>query len=436
MLFIILIAKFLTFAASASVANTSSLNRKRALQKALLKNLNASHSGNNVTNNVKTFDLANRASTQSQDELYKIPRDLQLYIFSFLKSNDLSNTMLVSPLYYNLSYVSNAIKLKKQHPNFVLEENWMNIVLSSFLQLRFENGIFNIDDLFMAIYDFKFKKNADYQNSTSTLDLLTFFYELHKGPGSYLPVLPIDFLAEIIRTHAKQNVPKSLNLTDAYFINFIDKKGFDEKQYMDEIKHLFNFIASNPKPEELRAYLGFDSGRPIHKSALRVMPSFLKIALFDFILPFCDDEVTYRKALEMISYFAISQTLFDQIDSKFPFLMGQINDYIGEKIGGVFLPLRRALRKRFPRTAIIGLDYLLTRDHVKPFDLKELEAMNPDYERLVFEFLRTITMTLTEMDMITQMKEACLFDDIENQNFHYYIDLILSGKIIIKYHIL
>lgn len=86
----------------------------------------------------KESDPSDRAVTQSQDDLHEIPRDLQIYIFAFLSAKDLSNSMQVNPFYYNLSNAANTINLKKQNPNFVLEENCMNIVLSNFLQKHFE----------------------------------------------------------------------------------------------------------------------------------------------------------------------------------------------------------------------------------------------------------------------------------------------------------
>lgn len=443
MFFIILIAKVLTFAATALAADSTAVNPKRALQKSLLKNLSASHSGNDVPKDVRKYDLSGRDSTYSHDDLHEIPLDLQIYIFAFLGANYLSKTMLISPLYYNLSNAANIIFLNKQNPNLVLEENWMNMVLADFLQKHFEKGILNLDDLFMVIYgmNFKLKQEEDEDqnpdDNSSTLDLMTFLYELEKGPNSYIPYLPVDFLAEIVRTHAKQPLPKSLRLTDAYFLNFAIRIDINERLYMSIVRRVFNFMISKSNAEEIKHFLSFDPAQSISTSLLEKMPHFMKFALFDLILPLSNDERTFREVFEIMrKTFAFSQTFFDLVDSKFPQLMNEINGYVEVGLTGILPPLRKAHIKRFPRPDIIGLDYLVTRNSTNPFDLNELKAMNPDYELVIMYFLHANTMTLTELDMICQMNEAGLFDGIANPRLRGKINALLTGKSTAKTYML
>lgn len=294
----------------------------------------------------------------------------------------------------------------------------------------------------MVIYDAKFKMKDEYEDqnpdaTSSTLDLITFLYEQLKGPDSFVPYLPIDFLAEIIRTRAdKQPVPKSLKLMDVYFLGFAKNGRYDGQRYLKEINKIFDFMASNPNPEQIKAYLKFDPTKPLILSAIGYVPDFMKVTLLDLILPISDHEPVYQAALKiLVTSNAFSQNLFELIDTKFPLLTSGVNELVGDDVI-VFPPLCKALFKRFPRTEIVGLDYLLTRNHANPFSLQELQEMNPNYELLVHKFLRTITMTLTELDIIAQMNEAGLLDGIEHYASHDNVKTILSGKTIHRYYLL
>lgn len=184
-------------------------------------------------------------------------------------------------------------------------------------------------------------------------------------------------------------------------------------------------MASNPDQEKIETVLKFNPAHPISISDFLWIPPFLQIALFDLVLPLCNEQQRFREALDIIlPCYASSQTLFDQLDVKFPHILGDSIDYNISHLPSS----QNYFAKRFPKTDIIGLDYLLTCDSANPFDLKEFEAMNPDYARLILEYLLVNTMSLTELDMIDQMKEAGLLDVFDGSDLAMLINELISGR--------
>lgn len=89
---------------------------------------------------------------------------------------------------------------------------------------------------------------------------------------------------------------------------------------------------------------------------------------------------------------------------------------------------RQALEKFLIRD-IIGLDYILTRDSANPFDIEKFKAVNPDIPQLIYFFENCNTLSLTGIDMLSQIKEAGMFDQVQDPSFHAFIEDVLSHSI-------
>lgn len=187
------------------------IGTKRNFQKNLLRNLQAHQAGiaivtrpltstfylgvsteedteNSIDENTSNPRKRGRFSSEFKNDLFKrfFPIDLQVHIFSFLSPLDLLATRQVSRSFCN--------------PDFVLEENWMNLALSNFLFKHFENGRINDDDLLMTIRKVIFEistQELSMGKNPDSLNLLLFFYEYQNGPNSYIPLSYNDLYIKI-----------------------------------------------------------------------------------------------------------------------------------------------------------------------------------------------------------------------------------------------
>ena len=312
----------------------------------------------------------------------------------------------------------------RSNPDFVLKENWMNLIFGNFLFKHFENGRLNDDDLFMAIKNIIFEKG----NNPDSLNLLSFFYEYKNGLNSSIPVSFNDLNIEIIGKMADQDLPKSIKHLDKLYDTFLDGKNMN-RQEIALFKEYFNetiqLIKSKPDSDQIRAHFDFNPECSFKESFLKSFPISFQVAFFNLILPICDNTGRFLEALRMASStYTFPPILYDQLNQKYPAIAGLI--FIGN---GSLLPAgkRAEHQKRTADIVIIGLDYLLSRNSKNPFNLKELTDMSPDISQLIKAFLPCNTMSLTEIDMIVQMKEAGLFSEIQDENLLRKIDMVIHG---------
>lgn len=439
----IIILLLCTFFAFISAANFDALDRRITLERSLLSNLNAFHAGVAVNFIPKYFDISSRPKEESKESstlrLEDISFDIQRLIFSFLNMNDILQTRLVSPHFCNLSNVTNFMNLKSYNQYFVLKENWMNLVFSSFLFKYFENGRINSDDLIMVEHEIIFKKSQDelYNGKySSSLSLLSFVHEYENGVGSSLPFTPADLFMNILTKSVNQKLHKSLEFMEEEISKlFFEINTFHEEQRFvlrNFFKQTIQLLISKPDEAAIMSHFRFTPNSPLDNTRLKILPYILRLASLDLILPLCHDEQQFNEVINMTNSDDIfPQILFKQLKLKFPHLVEEIFEGFCSILPAGF----RAQYEFYPRPDIIGLDYLLTRNVANPFNLQELIDMKPDMYQLMFAFLKSNTMSLTEMDMLNQMKEAGLLDNLYNEEgLSVALHFTLSGEIRVNYY--
>jgi hypothetical protein len=431
------------------------IGTKRNFQKNLLRNLQAHQAGiaivtrpltstfylgvsteedteNSIDENTSNPRKRGRFSSEFKNDLFKrfFPIDLQVHIFSFLSPLDLLATRQVSRSFCNLSNTSNYFNIKDYNPDFVLEENWMNLALSNFLFKHFENGRINDDDLLMTIRKVIFEistQELSMGKNPDSLNLLLFFYEYQNGPNSYIPLSYNDLYIEIISRLSDQNLPKSIKYLEEIYHRYLSSKNLrrqDKAMFIDYYRKTLALLKTTPTPEEIMIHFDFHPDTPIERSLLKSFPMFFQVALFKLILPLCNNSLRFLEAIKMTSStLTFSSVILEQLDKKIPnlsdavFLVKSANTPIGS----------RAKHKRHPTGYVIGLDYLLSRNSANPFNLQDLLAMNPDINQLMREFLSKNTMSLTEIDMIAQMKEVGLFSGIQDKILLSDLNSVING---------
>lgn len=194
--------------------------------------------------------------------------------------------------------------------------------------------------------------------------------------------------------------------------------------FIDYYRKTLALLKTTPTPEEIMIHFDFHPDTPIERSLLKSFPMFFQVALFKLILPLCNNSLRFLEAIEMTSStLTFSSVILEQLDKKIPnlsdavFLVKSANTPIGS----------RAKHKRHPTGYVIGLDYLLSRNSANPFNLQDLLAMNPDINQLMREFLSKNTMSLTEIDMIAQMKEVGLFSGIQDKILLSDLNSVING---------
>lgn len=432
-----------TLVAFVFAANFDALDRRITLERSLLSNLNAFHAGVAVNFTPKYFDISSRPKEESKESstlrLEDISFDILSVIFSFLNINDLLQTRRVSAYFCNLSNFTNVMNLKTYNPYFVLKENWMNLVFSSFLFKHFENGRINSDDLLLIEHEIIFKKSLDelYNGKySSALSLLSFVHEYENGVGSSLPFTPADLFMNILAKSADKKLQKSLEFMEEEISKlFFEINTFHEEQRFvlrNFFKQTIQLLISNPDEATIMSHFRFNPNMPLDSTRLKILPYILRVASLDLILPLCHDEEQFNEVINMTDSDVIfPQILFKQLKLKFPHLVEEIFEGVCSICPAGF----RAQYEIYPRPDIIGLDYLLTRDVANPFNLQELLDMKPDMYQLMFAFLKSNTMSLTEMDMLNQMKDAGLFDNLYNEeSLSVALHVALSGKIRVNYY--
>lgn len=437
---------------SGDLVETSLFERRRALEKNLLRNLQAHYASDTVKTAPAAEFLGSTDKLKEEDRNYKVMDsgdidkkspisklyfDAHQCILSFLNPSDLLSTRCISRIYRSLSDSSNCSKICQYNPKFVLDENWMNLALSNFLFKYFKNGSISTDELFHAEERILFGhgpvelKSGNYP---ACFNFLSFIYEYEKGIKSSLPLLPSDLYLDIVSKIPDQDLPMGESILDGALDQFLIGCGFDNStkaSLTSYFKETIRFIASKPSSEAIRAHFNFDPSLPLDTSFLKLLPPFLRIAAFKLILPLCVSVERFQEAIQMASSaFIFSQFLLDQVHENFPALEDEVYD----SNVTIFPASQRAFHRKYHRTDVVGLDYLLTRNAANPFNLQELLDMGPNISYLLEEFLPYNTMSLTEADIITQMNEAGLFEGIRDYDYELVkkIDSIISGKIRLK----
>ena len=425
MILIFVIYYFIAFA-FVSTADIDGINRRRALEKSLLSNLQARYALPPFTRALdlrakpdeETKDHAKDSSSASKITIQDLFFEVQECILVFLNPKELLETRLVSPHFYNLSNHANYMNLKSYNPDFVLKENWMNFAMSSFLFKHFEHGRVNADDLLIAEQEILFNVTpADLQTKYSiTLNLLSFIHEYENGVNSILPMSPYDFFVEIINKRADHEVPKSMEIIDAsmnqYLASMRRLNEEQRQQLKDFINDTIRIIVSKPDSTAIMAHFKFNPDIPLEHSKFKRLPAVLQTASLNLIIPLFTRAVHFEEALEILSScFIFSQALFDQFNDKFPLAI----DDIYRRIDVMSPAFYKCINRKYPKDDVIGLSYLLSRNSANPFNLQELIAMGPNFSRLIEQFLPNNTVTLTEIDALNQMMEAGLLADIKDE---------------------
>lgn len=433
---------FFTFIA---LIQAALIDRKRALEKNFIGNLAAHHAG--IKNIMMLPHIIEPepprkgkkpAESKLNDEagiaINDLSTDIQQFILTFLTPQDLFITRLVNSFYYKLSNNANYINLSNYNPDFVLEDTWMNFALSNFLFKHFANGRSNADDLIMVINEILFDVTEDhfkdefYEKIPITLTILSFLYEYENGVGSSLPLSHNEIYAEIYKRIFKgeiEELPRSMDILK-----------LSHRRFTSANRHLrLNFERFINAGIELKKSLNIDAetimeslqllpNESLEQSGLRYLPKVFQVLLFDLILPLSNRIEIMEEALDIFELSEIhSQEFIDHLERHEPVLLRSFYDD-GDSF--LFQRAHKALARKFPRHYIIGLDYMLTRDAANPFDIDTLKAMNPNVYKLITCFKRSNTLSLTEIDMLSQMKEAGMFEGIREPGFHEAIEKILT----------
>jgi hypothetical protein len=268
---------------------------------------------------------------------------------------------------------------------------------------------------------------------------IAFIYEYENGVGSSLPMMPVDVYVEILANFPQCNSNSALWLLREAFTQLepFDISEEERNIMRDFSKKTIEFIAnSDMDPVAIRDHFNFDPNLPLEASRLNQLPPFFRVAMFNLILPLCDEEERFSEAIEMAnSAYSFSQVLLDHLNEKFPHL---VDEMFGWEI--TMLPNgKKALQERELRSAngngpdhVVGLEYLLTRNTENRFNLQELLEMNPDISLLMSAYLPCNKLSLTESDLISQMKEANLFVGIHDGDLIAKIEAVISGEIRLK----
>jgi len=192
------------------------------------------------------------------------------------------------------------------------------------------------------------------------------------------------------------------------------------------INETIQFLSSNPDSTAIMVHINFNHNLPLETSHLKLLPPFFQVAMLELILPHCTNEDRFNEAFKIfLKAFNFSQVFYDQLNEKFP--------HIADKsFGGLCLLLpagQRAKHQKRLVNTVLGLDYLLSRNIKSPFILQDLTDMNPDIHKLIKTFLHQNTLSLTEVDMIAQMKEAGLFSGIQDELLFNRLESDFSGSI-------
>jgi hypothetical protein len=418
------------FATSISTAQVDELvtiklyERRRALERCLISNLQSLRG--------VTFAVPGDEVVQD-DSCVNTPNfDVLFYVLSFLNPSELLTTRLVNRKYCKLSDYVNYYKICGYNPKFVLKENWMNYALSKFLFLYFEKGRIVTDDLFYAVNEVLFESSTQFESGKypASLNFLSFIYEYEHGAGSSLPPFQSDLFLEIIAKLPEEDLPKAKSILEwgcrvliaASNVNTEENLLSMSQNFTDET---IEFIATKPDYEAIKAHFNFDPNLPLENSRLSLLPVFFRVAVLDLILPFCDNVERFHEAIELSAFSTVfPQNLLNQLNEKYPFLSDEVLNRSIE----IYTAGQRALLQKYPRNDIVGLEYLLTRNTSNPFILQELLAMNPDIPQLMSAFLPCNSLTLTETDMISQMKEFGLFVGIQD-GLRQKIESVISVEI-------
>lgn len=423
--FLISIYSVLVSAADVTVAGN------RNLEKSLLTNLVAHRNGRLVDHEPRIIDRDERpAFSEKITGLFSV--DIQWNILSFLDPTDDMAVRSLNTYYFNLYTCYVYSFLRSTHPCLVLQENWANLALHKFFYKYFEKGRFGVDNLLAAVHEILFTipyGSFRYESNVNVLNILAFLYDFEFD--SCLPFTKYDLFLNIIKLLAdnEHHLPECQDILEYHFNIYATINDLNFDGIMSNVNGIIDYLKMQPTVEELMRRLNFDPIRPIRFSNLKYYPIIIQVMLLERLLPICTIVEHFELAARIAASASVfSQFIFDAMKENFPELLIHAED---DKL----VPLiQKQLTRLFPEQyGIVGLDYLVTRDAFNPFNLDELIALNPDYPELIDAFEANNTMTLLENDMIAQMKEAGLFEGIENVQFHERIDQMLSGKNRVNY---
>lgn len=416
------------------------ISPKRNLQNCLLSNLHNHYAGVGVENIPITREFEfedgtleetknNNSTGTGNFKFNELPVDLQHSVLTFLSPQELLTTRLVNRNFCNISNHASYLNLKTTNPDFVLKENWMNLAFSNFLFKHFENGRLNEDDLLKTVCQQMFwvlngKKNAD------TINLLSFLYEYQNGIDSYIPLSGRAFSVEMVHKLVREDhLPKAKAIMDEAFESFWRLEDLDDDEdilalHRNIYNETINFLKSNPDPEQVRSYFNLNTESPLNSDILKMFPVFFKVALLDWILPLCSRIEHFIEAIDMISHISMfSSVLYEQMLLKHPISIDLLfqNGILDDSASW-----RTSYRRNYNN--ITGFDYLLSRNSANPFNLQDLLGMKPDVHNLLKSFLNATNFSLTDIDILDQIKDAGLFTEIRDVSLLRNLDSIIDGS--------
>lgn len=425
------------------------INPKRNLQKCLLSNLRDHYAGVGVANIpiTREFELSGEVQEKTKiigpsdtDNFFifeKLPNDIQYFIPTFLSPQELLTTRLVSRHFCNISNFASYVNLKAINPDFSVKENWMNLAFSNFLFKNFELSRLNEDDLLNTVWHQIFcgKKDGEFNGEKNiyNVNILSFLYEYHNGINSYIPLSERAFSVEMVHKLIREDhLPKTKAIMNEAFESFWRLEGLSGNQeslplHRNIYNETISFLKSNPDSEQIRAYFNLNPNEPLNSGIFKMFPVFFKVALFDWILPLCSTLDHFIEAIDMASRISMfPPVLYKQLLLKHPmhldlfFQNGGLDDSAAWRI----------FYERNPNNInITGLNYLLSRNIANPFNLNDLLAMNPDIHNLLNAFLDTTNLSLTDIDILAQIKEGGLFTEIRyDVSLLKKLDSILDGS--------
>lgn len=424
------------FAILAQAANNSLTERKRTLEINLLSNLKARHKDAKIKCtiphdiNISSISSSDSSSNETESavntkvSIDDLSTDTQQHILSFLNTSELLNTRLLNSHHYKMSENANYLSIYNMNPYFVLKESWMNFKFGYFLFKYFENSQFNVDDLLASIHEILITFKAFDDTTPITMTILSFLYEYENGVGSSFPLNRHELYFEMMNANFRgHELPKSMHILNEYFDNHVHEGGYNPEQFRRTLETAIELRRSNADNLTIMTRLNFDPLKRIDESDFGCLPTFAQVFFFDLILPLCDRIEQIEEAIDISDCANIySPFLLECLEARFPFVLRFFNAHNFL----LFSKTLRALTRRFPRENIIGLDYLLTRDIANPFDIEIFKAMNPHIYTLISSFVSNISMSLTDIDIVAQMKEAGMFSSICRSETRNLIEGITS----------
>lgn len=433
----LLIIIFPVFIFLSQAANISFAGRKRALEINLLSNLKARHKEakmkcslpHDITSSSSSCSNKSESTVNTKLSIDDLNIDIQQYILRFLNTSELLDTRLLNWHYYKLSGNANYLNIYSINPYFALKESWMNFKLGYFLFEYFENSRFNYDDLLATIHKILLKKFP--KRTSYTMTILSFLHEYENGVDSSFPLNRCELYYEIMKSDFEgQSVPKSMNILNEYFDFYAFKIGLSSEQFRRIFETAKELKRSKADILTIMQRLNFDQLNHINNSDFGYLPSFVQVFFFDLILPLCNGIERIQEALDIFYSAEINSPFFlEYLEEKFPYVLSFLNEHNFS----LYSKTLRALTIKFPRQDVIGLDYLLTRDIANPFDIETLKAMDINIHVLISAFISNISMSLTDVDIVSQMKEAGLFSSISRPEVRDLIEQVISSSYNFEY---